>query len=82
MKDERERLGVDGDLVRDFVLLVIQEVLQHLFFLRLVVSLAHEALRTTHFIFPKDCSSNNLLQNKFIFGVFELVVDLPKLQAR
>ena len=61
MEDKVEVVGVDGDLVRDFVLLEVEEVLKELLFLRLVIFLSDKALVSTDLVVAKNRSVNDLL---------------------
>ena len=82
MEDEIEVFSIDGDLVSDLVLLVVQEVFEHLSLIALVVTLANQALSAADFIIAKDCPSYNLLQHKLVLSVSQLVVDLTELESR
>ena len=61
MEDKVEVVGVDGDLVCDFVLLEVEEILKELLFLRLVIFLSDKALVSTDLVVAKNRSVNDLL---------------------
>ena len=80
MEHKVEVLGVDGDLVGDLVLLVVEEVFQNLLLLDLVIPLADKALSTTHIVITQDSSLNDLLKHEFVSLVSDLVVDLAEVK--
>ena len=82
MEDKIEVVGVDGDLVRDFVLLEVEEVFKELLFLRLVIFLSDKALVSTDLVVAKNRSMHDLLQDKLVARVPHLVVNLAKVQTR
>ena len=82
MEHKVEVLGIDGDLVGDFVLLVVKEVLQDLLLLDLMVPLADKALSTTRNVITQDSSLNDLLKHKLVSLVSDFVVDLAKVKSR
>ena len=82
MEHKVEVLGVDGDLVGDLVLLVVEEVFQDLLLLGFVIPLAHKALSTAHLVIAQDSPLNDLLKNEFVSLVSDLVVNLTEVEPR
>ena len=80
MEHKVEVLGVDGDLVGDLVLLVVEEVFQDLLLLDLVIPLADKALSTTCIVIAQDSSLHDLLKHEFVSLVSDLVVDLAEVK--
>ena len=54
MEHKVERVGLNRDLMSNLLLLVIEEVLQKLFFFDLVVTLPYETLGNTSFLITQD----------------------------
>ena len=84
MEHKVEVLGVDGDLVGDLVLLVVEEVFQDLLLLDLVIPLADKALSTTciGIVIAQDSSLHDLLKHEFVSLVSDLVVNLTEVEPR
>ena len=82
MEHKVEVLGVDGDLVGDLVLLVVEEVFQDLLLLDLVIPLADKALSSAHLVIAQDSPLNDLLKHEFVSLVSDLVVNLTEVEPR
>ena len=82
MEHKVEIVAVDWHLMGDFVLLIVKEVFQELFFFWLVILLADQALRPTHFVVAENGPVHDLLQHKLVFCVPHFVEYLSQSQSR
>jgi len=81
MEHKIEIIGLNRHLVGNIVSLVIEEVLQNLFFFYLVVSLPYQTLSATNFVVTKNRSSDYLLKYKLVFSVSYLVINLTQTKS-